>query len=191
MSKESRKGMGGCCFTSKAEYEEEETTSLLKSSTIIKNRNSMRNSKTVTQQQEEETKDFFSQQKISINDFTLIALIGEGNFGKVYQVKKKDTNKIYAMKVLVKQKLKDSGQFEHTITERSVLQYVEHPFLVTLRFAFQTDDKLYMVMDFVNGGELFFHLRKSKRFSEDRSKFYAAEIFLAIEHLHSLNIIYR
>eukprot|EP01080_Neovahlkampfia_damariscottae_P008959 gene8959-908_t len=170
--------MGGCCFKSRAEYDDE-TAPLVKKSSIIKNRNSLRNPKVEEVSEEEETKDLLTQQKICINDFTLIALIGE------------DTNKIYAMKVLVKQKLKDSGQFEHTITERSVLQYVEHPFLVTLRFAFQTTDKLYMVMDFVNGGELFFHLRKSKRFSEDRAKFYAAEIFLAIEHLHSLNIIYR
>jgi serine/threonine protein kinase len=95
------------------------------------------------------------------------------------------------MKVLDKQKLKDSNQFEHTITERCVLQHVEHPFLVTLQFAFQSNNKLYMVMDFVNGGELFFHLRRNKRFKEERAKFYAAEIFLALEHLHSLNIIYR
>lgn len=95
------------------------------------------------------------------------------------------------MKMLSKVKLKEANQLEHTITERSVLQHVDHPFLVTLHYAFQTPEKLYMVMDFVSGGELFFHLRKEKKFSEKRARFYASEILLALEKLHSLQIIYR
>lgn len=86
------------------------------------------------------------QDKVGVTDFKLLTLLGEGNFGKVYQVCKLDSNEIYAMKVLSKQKLKESNQLEHTITERSVLQQIEHPFLVNLRYAFQTTDKLYMVM---------------------------------------------
>lgn len=95
------------------------------------------------------------------------------------------------MKVLTKSHLKNMNQLEHIKTERIVLQHIDHPFLVKLMYAFQTRDKLYMVMEFVNGGELFFHLRKEKRFSEHRAKFYAAQLFLALEHLHKHNIIYR
>jgi hypothetical protein len=68
---------------------------------------------------------------------------------------------------------------------------VQHPFLVGLRYAFQTEAKLYLVLDYLNGGELFFHLKQAKRFSEDRARFYTAEIVLAVGHLHSLGIVYR
>merc|ERR1711976_309126 len=77
------------------------------------------------------------------------------------------------------------------MSERAILQKVQHPFLVGLRYAFQTDDKLYMVLDYVNGGELFFHLQKEGKFSESRAKMYAAEILLGLEHLHRMDIIYR
>ena len=68
---------------------------------------------------------------------------------------------------------------------------MHHPFIVSMHYAFQTPVKLYMVMDFLNGGELFYHLRREQRFNEDKIKFYAAEIILAIQHLHELGIIYR
>lgn len=107
------------------------------------------------------------------------------------QVRKKDTGKIFAMKILNKTKLAESDQVEHIKTERAVMQYVEHPFLVNLLYAFQTPEKLYMVMEFVNGGELFFHLKREKRFPEPRVKFYAAELFLALDHIHKHNVVYR
>lgn len=131
------------------------------------------------------------QKKVTLDDFELKTMIGVGNFAKVLQVQKKDTGKIYAMKILNKSKLVESHQLEHTKTERIVLQYISHPFLVNLVYAFQTNDKLYMVMEFVSGGELFFHLKKEKRFSSERVKFYAAELFLAIEHLHNKGFVYR
>lgn len=68
---------------------------------------------------------------------------------------------------------------------------MQHPFLVGLKYAFQTEAKLYLVLDYLNGGELFFHLKQAKRFSEDRARFYTAEIVLAVGHLHSLGIVYR
>eukprot|EP00003_Mantamonas_plastica_P010729 TRINITY_DN201_c0_g1_i1.p2 TRINITY_DN201_c0_g1~~TRINITY_DN201_c0_g1_i1.p2 ORF type:complete len:289 (-),score=107.14 TRINITY_DN201_c0_g1_i1:1420-2286(-) len=77
------------------------------------------------------------------------------------------------------------------MSERAILQKIEHPFLVSLKYAFQTEDKLYMVLDYVNGGELFFHLQKEGKFEEERAKLYAAEIILGLEHLHSMDIIYR
>eukprot|EP01117_Protostelium_nocturnum_P020434 TRINITY_DN918_c0_g2_i1.p1 TRINITY_DN918_c0_g2~~TRINITY_DN918_c0_g2_i1.p1 ORF type:complete len:455 (-),score=106.78 TRINITY_DN918_c0_g2_i1:124-1488(-) len=129
--------------------------------------------------------------KVSVEDFDLLNLLGKGSFGKVMQVRKKDTGRIYAMKVLDKKHILDHGEVVHTRSEKNILQKVHHPFLVNLVYSFQTTDKLYLVMDFVNGGEMFFHLQKDKRFSEERSRFYAAEILLALEHLHANGIIYR
>ena len=137
-----------------------------------------------------ETGAFFTT-KVTVDDFELLNVVGRGSFGKVMQVKKKDTGKIYAMKVLKKKALVARRQVEHTKTERRVLEKINHPFIVSLRFAFQTEAKLYMVLDYFNGGELFFHLRNEHRFSEEKARFYASEIILAIQHLHSSNIVYR
>merc|ERR1719229_2220963 len=106
-------------------------------------------------------------------------------------VRKNDSGEIYAMKVLKKKELAKRKQVVHTQTERKVLAGVENPFIVSLRFSFQSDAKLYMVLDFFNGGELFFHLKNEGRFSQKRSKFYSGEICLALKCLHSNGIIYR
>ena len=90
----------------------------------------------------------------------MLKVVGQGNFAKVMQVRKKDTGKVYAMKILNKSQLAETDQLEHIKTERAVLQFIEHPFLVKLYYAFQTKGKLYMVLKFVNGGELFFHLKR-------------------------------
>ncbi|XP_002964928.2 RAC family serine/threonine-protein kinase homolog [Selaginella moellendorffii] len=95
------------------------------------------------------------------------------------------------MKVLDKKDLVDGKALEHTRTERHILEAVQHPFIVSLRYAFQTEEKFYMVMEFLSGGELFYHLKVASRFKEDRSRFYASEITLAIGHLHGLGIVYR
>jgi len=129
--------------------------------------------------------------KVTADDFQLLKVIGKGSFGKVMQVKKKDTGKIYAMKVLQKEAIINRNQVIHTRSEKSILQQVQHPFIVGLHYAFQTKDKLYMILDYVNGGELFFHLKHEGKFSESRVKFYTAEISLALAHLHGLGIVYR
>jgi serine/threonine protein kinase len=98
---------------------------------------------------------------------------------------------VYAMKVLKKSVIAAKGQIENTISEREILCEIRHPYIVRLRFAFQSDDKLYLVTDYYNGGTLFYHLRKSRAFPEDRAKFYAAQLLLALDHLHSQHIIYR
>ena len=113
------------------------------------------------------------------------------NEKKVYQVRKKDTKKIYAMKVLNKKTIFDRGEVEHTKAEKSILQKLCHPFLVNLNYSFQTPDKLYFIMDYVNGGELFFHLQKDKTFTEERARFYCAEIVLGLEYLHNSGVLYR
>jgi len=111
--------------------------------------------------------------------------------GKVFLVKEKKTGQMYALKVLRKEYIINKNQVEHTNTERSVLGYVRHPFIVGMYMAFQSKDKLFFVLDFCAGGELFFQLQKLGKFPEDRARFYAAEIILAISYVHSLKIIYR
>ncbi|GLD95185.1 hypothetical protein PINS_up003827 [Pythium insidiosum] len=137
------------------------------------------------------------QSKLSVDDFDLLKVIGKGAFGKVMLVRKKvpdglnNPNAIYAMKVLKKASVFAKNQVEHTKSERRILRDIDHPFVVRLRYAFQSEDKLYLVMDYYNGGSLFFHLRKSRKFSEKRAKFYAAQLLMSMAHLHELNIAYR
>lgn len=132
-----------------------------------------------------------TQKKVSLEDFDLLTVLGRGCFGKVMKVKKKDTGEIFAMKVLSKEMVIKENMVTHTKVEKTILQNVKHPYMVQLRFAFQTPEKLYLVLDFLSGGELFFHLRKVHTFDEDRARFYAAQIILALEHLHANDIIYR
>eukprot|EP00002_Diphylleia_rotans_P017592 TRINITY_DN3411_c0_g1_i1.p1 TRINITY_DN3411_c0_g1~~TRINITY_DN3411_c0_g1_i1.p1 ORF type:complete len:455 (-),score=112.68 TRINITY_DN3411_c0_g1_i1:244-1608(-) len=129
--------------------------------------------------------------KVGVNDFEVLRVLGRGGFGKVVQVRKKDTGRIYAMKAIKKQDVIARNEVDHTMAEKTVLASINHPFIVNLRYAFQTADKLYLVLDFVNGGELFYHLQRDKRFSEPRAKFYGAEITLALDYLHKHNIVYR
>ena len=129
--------------------------------------------------------------KLTIDDFTVIKVVGKGSYGKVLLVKKNDDNKTLAMKVLKKKHMIKRNQVEHTKTERQILELVKHPFIISLRYAFQNQVKLYFVVDYCPGGELFFHIQKVERFNEEAAKFYAAQMVLALEHLHKLNVIYR
>ncbi|DAZ99136.1 TPA: hypothetical protein N0F65_010220 [Lagenidium giganteum] len=131
---------------------------------------------------------------MSVNDFDLLSVVGKGAYGKVFLAKKKggrNAGRVYAMKVLRKQDVFKKKQVEHTKSEQRILKHVEHPFVVRLRYAFQNDHKLYLVMDYYNGGSLFVHLRKNKRFTELRARFYAAELALSLAHLHQMHIMYR
>lgn len=128
---------------------------------------------------------------LSSTDFEMLKVLGQGNFGKVLQVRKKDTGRIYAMKVLSKKNIIASQVVSHTLSERNILIQMRSPFLVALKFSFQTPTKLYLILDYLNGGELFYHLTKEEAFSESRAKFYIAEIILALECLHSHGIMYR
>lgn len=131
------------------------------------------------------------QRAISFQSFDLLRVIGRGSFGKVYVVRKKDTNRIYAMKVLRKSRIISRSEVTHTMAEKTVLAQVRNPFIVPLKFAFQSPDKLYLVLAFINGGELFHHLQAQGRFNEQRSRFYTAELFCALECLHGFNVVYR
>ncbi|XP_014817503.1 PREDICTED: serine/threonine-protein kinase Sgk3-like, partial [Calidris pugnax] len=125
-------------------------------------------------------------------DFDFLKVIGKGSFGKVLLAKRKLDGKYYAVKVLQKKIVLNRKEQKHIMAERNVLlKNVKHPFLVGLHYSFQTTEKLYFVLDFVNGGELFFHLQRERSFPEHRARFYAAEIASALGYLHSINIVYR
>lgn len=126
------------------------------------------------------------------NDFEFLKVIGKGSFGKVLLAKHRTEGNIYAVKVLQKKMILKRNEKNHVMSERNVLlKNLNHPFLVGLHYAFQTPDKLYFVLDYVNGGELFFHLQRERYFPEPRARFYAAEITSALGYLHSEGIIYR
>lgn len=129
--------------------------------------------------------------KYSLTDFTLKRTLGTGSFGRVHLVQSNHNQRFYAVKVLKKAQVVKMKQVEHTNDERKMLQKVKHAFLVTLWGTFQDSKNLYMVMDFVEGGELFSLLRKSQRFPNPVAKFYAAEVTLALDYLHAQGIIYR
>ncbi|KAI5123432.1 hypothetical protein M0805_006137 [Coniferiporia weirii] len=135
---------------------------------------------------------FKTKRTLTPRDFEFLKLIGRGTFGRVFQVRKKDTRRIYAMKVLSKKEIIAKKEVAHTIGERKILQQsLNSPFLVGLKFSFQTDSDLYLVTDFKSGGELFWHLQKETKFGEERARFYIAELVLALEHLHKYDIVYR
>ncbi|KAJ7579314.1 kinase-like domain-containing protein [Mycena floridula] len=126
-----------------------------------------------------------------LQDFIIQRTLGTGSFGRVHLVRSKHNLRFYAIKVLNKEKVVKMKQIEHTNNEQGILQTVQHPFIVNLWGSFQDTSNLYMVMDFVPGGELFTLLRRSNRFPDPVAKFYAAEVALALHHLHSADIIYR
>jgi serum/glucocorticoid-regulated kinase 2 len=129
--------------------------------------------------------------KINVDDFDIIKVLGKGSFGKVMLVKKKNTSEVLAMKSMRKKMLVKRKQIGHTQTERRIAQNLKSPFLVNLRYAFQTPEKLYLVLDYCSGGELFFWLRQHRRFSQPRVKLYCAQMTAALEVMHGSDIIYR
>ncbi|XP_059390768.1 ribosomal protein S6 kinase alpha-3-like isoform X1 [Carassius carassius] len=132
-------------------------------------------------------------EKADPQQFELRKVLGQGSFGKVFLVKKTtgpDAGQLYAMKVLKKATLKVRDRVR-TKMERDILVEVNHPFIVKLHYAFQTEGKLYLILDFLRGGDLFTRLSKEVMFTEEDVKFYLAELALALDHLHGLGIIYR
>jgi len=129
--------------------------------------------------------------KITLDDFEFLKVLGKGTFGKVILCREKATQLLYAIKVLKKEVIIAKDEVAHTLTENRVLRNTSHPFLIQLKYSFQTSDRLCFVMEYVNGGELFFHLSRERQFTEDRTRFYAAEILLALDYLHRNDIIYR
>lgn len=132
-----------------------------------------------------------SKGKYALTDFAIMRTLGTGSFGRVHLVRSVHNGRYYAIKVLKKHQVVKMKQVEHTNDERRMLKLVEHPFLIRMWGTFQDAKHLFMVMDYIEGGELFSLLRKSQRFPNPVAKFYAAEVVLALEYLHSHDIIYR
>ncbi|XP_077596113.1 ribosomal protein S6 kinase alpha-4 isoform X2 [Stigmatopora nigra] len=135
-------------------------------------------------------------EKVGMENFELLKVLGTGAYGKVFLVRKNsghDAGQLYAMKVLKKAAIVQKAKTtEHTRTERQVLENIrQSPFLVTLHYAFQTQSKLHLILDYVSGGEMFTHLYQQDHFSEEAVRIYIGEIILALEHLHKLKIVYR
>ncbi|XP_015447396.1 ribosomal protein S6 kinase alpha-2 isoform X2 [Pteropus alecto] len=132
-------------------------------------------------------------EKADPSQFELLKVLGQGSYGKVFLVRKvkgSDARQLYAMKVLKKATLKVRDRVRSKM-ERDILAEVNHPFIVKLHYAFQTEGKLYLILDFLRGGDLFTRLSKEVMFTEEDVKFYLAELALALDHLHSLGVIYR
>ena len=129
--------------------------------------------------------------KVRNEDFKILKILGRGSFGKVCLVEYLPTHEIYAMKSLKKDILIQEEKIESTLLEKEILETINHPFLVGLVFCFQTEQRINFVMPFIPGGELFQHLKKVKHFSEQKVKFYAAQIAIAIQYLHDMGIVYR
>ncbi|XP_014242673.1 RAC serine/threonine-protein kinase [Cimex lectularius] len=129
--------------------------------------------------------------KVTLTNFEFLKVLGKGTFGKVILCREKATGRLYAIKILKKEVIIQKDEVSHTLTENRVLRNTNHPFLISLKYSFQTADRLCFVMEYVNGGELFFHLSRDRIFSEDRTRFYGAEIISALGYLHANGIIYR
>jgi len=134
-------------------------------------------------------------EKIETSDFQFLKVLGMGTYGKVYQVRKGDSHggsRIMAMKVLKKKEIIDSKiETVHTKAERHILEVAKHPFIVELFYAFQTENKLFLALEYLPGGELYSLMSNKGIFMEDEVRFYSAELILALHYLHSLGIIYR
>ncbi|KAK4377425.1 hypothetical protein RND71_003721 [Anisodus tanguticus] len=146
---------------------------------------------TIKEDQELSVNDSAKGETVCLEDFEVMKVVGQGAFGKVFQVRKKGTSDIYAMKVMRKDKIMEKNHAEYMKAERDILTKIDHPFVVQLRYSFQTKYRLYLVLDFINGGHLFFQLYKQGLFREDLGRIYAAEIVSAVSHLHANGIMHR
>jgi serine/threonine protein kinase len=127
----------------------------------------------------------------NLQDMKMMETLGTGTFGRVRLILHKPSTNYYALKILKKSEVVRLKQVEHVLSERQILINISHPFIVNLVSAFQDNTKLYMLLEYVPGGEMFSHLRRRATFESDVARLYTAEIVLAFAHLHSMKIAYR
>ncbi|VEN61198.1 unnamed protein product, partial [Callosobruchus maculatus] len=125
-----------------------------------------------------------------LDEFSRLKTLGTGSFGRVLLVRYKDDN-YYAMKCIEKVRIIKLKQVEHTLYEKRILEAIRFPFIISLEFSFKDNSYLYFVMPFINGGEMFTHLRRMRKFNEVLARFYASQVLLALEFLHFCDILYR
>jgi len=128
--------------------------------------------------------------EVGVDDFESLAVIGKGGFGKVLKVRKKGTDKIYAMKIMNKANIVKPKQVQSLLSEKNIMLN-DCPYLIHLHYSFQDAEKVYLVMDLITGGDLGYHLNHKVKFGEKAIKTVVAELVLALEHLHNCGIIYR
>lgn len=126
-----------------------------------------------------------------LSDFEMIKVIGRGTFGKVILVKSKIDGSLIALKCLKKGHIVKTGNLENIKNEKTIIEKLENPFIIKLKFTFQNKEKIFMGFDYHNGGEIFYHLQKMKRFTEEMAKFYLAELYIALRYLHINGVLYR
>ena len=133
------------------------------------------------------------QQKHTLNknNFKFLYVIGKGGFGRVWKIQSKKTNTKYALKEMSKLKIIDKKSEKSINSEREFLSKLNHSFIVNMHYAFQDRDNLYLVMDLLNGGDLRFHISRYRKFSEEQTRFFLANIIYAIDYIHSNNVIHR
>jgi len=129
--------------------------------------------------------------KVKLSHFEILKVIGRGSFGKVFLVKHIKSGQWYAMKSVRKENLKSTKEKINWIIERTILEKVDSHFIVRLHFAFQTPDKVYYVVDYMQGGDLYYHMQRNHKLNEKRTKFYIAEWILALHEMHGRSIVYR
>jgi len=129
--------------------------------------------------------------RVGPDDFMPLKILGSGSFGEVYLVREIRSSELYAMKVLTKAKIFGNNLVRYAKTERDVLSYTKHPFIVGLNYAFQTETKLFLILDFCPGGDLGRVLQREGRLNEERARKYLCEVLMAIEALHKRDIIFR
>lgn len=136
-------------------------------------------------------KDLSDCKDLAVGDFTLGKTLGTGAFGRVRIVTYKKTSNVYALKTLKKAAIIKMKQVDHIMSEKQILQELKHPFIVNMWGSFHDQRYIYMVLEYIVGGEFFTHLRKAGRFENEQSCFYAAQIVCIFEYCHSKNIVYR
>ena len=125
------------------------------------------------------------------NSFKFLYVIGKGGFGKVWKIQSKKTKTIYALKEMSKLKIIDKKSEKSINTEREFLSKLSHPFIVNMHYAFQDKQNLYLVMDILNGGDLRYHISRYRKFSEEQTRFFIANIIYSLQYIHSNNVIHR
>ncbi len=138
-----------------------------------------------------QTEDLKSSTYLSVDRFNTVSVIGNGSYAKVFLVKDKVTSEFFALKILKKENVEKRKQEDKVLVERNILKDVHHPFIISFRGSFQNQKKLYFVLEYCHGGELFNLISKRKKFNEEQAMFYAAQMVLALEYLHQNDIIYR